>query len=58
MQGITSFLATKYNMSEGMKTANAERYNEMYMYYPDDKLMHSLSNRGDSRAALVPFLSH
>jgi hypothetical protein len=33
-------------------------FNETWGYYPDDKPLHSLALKGDSRAALAPFLAH
>jgi len=57
VQGIRTFHATNYNMTEGNRTANAA-HNETYVYYPDDAPLHSLALKGDSRAALVPFMAH
>ena len=57
MQGIRTFYATNYNLTEGNRTAYAA-YNESYAYYPDDSPLHSLALKGDSRAALVPFIAH
>ena len=57
MQGVRTFVATNYNLTEGNRTANAA-HNETYAYYPDDAPLHSLALKGDSRAALVPFLAH
>lgn len=57
MQGIRTFIATNYNLTEGNRTANAG-HNETYAFYPDDSPLHSLALKGDSRAALVPFLAH
>ena len=57
MQGIKTFIATNYNLTEGNRTA-AAAHNETYAHYPDDSPLHSLALKGDSRAALVPFLAH
>ena len=45
-------------MSEGNRTACAAAHNETYVFYPDDTPLHSLALKGDSRAALVPFMAH
>lgn len=57
LQGLRTFHATNYKMSEGNRTAHAA-HNETYVYYPDDAPLHSLALKGDSRAALVPFMAH
>ena len=44
-------------MSEEQLDRNA-KHGETWHAYPDDKPLHSLALKGDSRAALVPFLAH
>ena len=58
LQGLRTLHATNYNMSEGNRTACAAAHNETYEFYPDDVPLHSLALKGDSRAALVPFMAH
>ncbi len=50
-------MATNYSMSAEQLEHNA-RDGETWFAYPDDKPLHSLALKGDSRAALVPFFAH
>ena len=50
-------MATNYSMSPEQLERQA-KHGETWHAYPDDKPLHSLALKGDSRAALVPFLAH
>ncbi len=50
-------MATNYSMSPEQLDRQA-KHGETWVAYPDDKPLHSLALKGDSRAALVPFLAH
>lgn len=50
-------MATNYSMSAEQLEQNA-KHGETWFAYPDDKPLHSLALKGDSRAALVPFFAH
>lgn len=57
VQVLRTFVATNYEVPRN----ESEQYaamNETWGYYPDDKPLHSLALKGDSRAALAPFLAH
>lgn len=50
-------MATNYSMSPERLEQYA-KHGESWFAYPDDKPLHSLALKGDSRAALVPFFAH
>lgn len=56
MQGIRTLIATNSDISDDIR-AEALQHNETWIYYPDDIPPRSFY-RGDSRAALAPFLAH
>ena len=56
MQGIRTVIATNSQPTTEVQAEGA-RNNETWVYYPDDLPARSFY-RGDSRAALAPFLAH
>ena len=56
IQGIRTVISTNSQPTAAVKAEGAQN-NETWVYYPDDTPARSFY-RGDSRAALAPFLAH
>lgn len=56
MQGIRTVISTNSKPTAAIQ-AEAAQNNETWVYYPDDAPSRSFY-KGDSRAALAPFLAH
>lgn len=56
-QGIRTFVATNHTLTGNEKDLFVGE-GETWSSYPDDVPLRSLALKGDSRAALVPFLAH
>lgn len=50
-------MATNHTLGASNKASLKQQHNEVWGYYPDDKPLHTLALKGDSRAALAPFLA-
>jgi len=55
-QGIRTYVATNHSVSS-VEQGELSKLGESWGVYPDDKPLHTLALKGDSRAALAPFLA-
>ncbi len=58
MQGIKTYVGTNYTLHSTVQQSNLEEHEEVWGFYPDDKPLHTLALKGDSRAALAPFFAY
>ena len=58
LQGLKTFVGTNQSLTPSIKQNRWGLYQELWGYYPDDTPLHTLALKGDSRAALAPFLAY
>lgn len=54
---MKTYVATNHTSSSAAKERLVSKHNEHWGFYPDDSPLHTLALKGDSRAALAPFLA-
>ena len=58
VQGMQTVVATNETLSSKLLRRRLHHHNEHWVYYPDDIPLRTLALKGDSRAALAPFLAY
>ena len=58
VQGMQTVVATNETLSSKQLRRRLHRHNEHWEHYPDDVPLRTLALKGDSRAALAPFLAY